>query len=131
MCACVCMYVMTVGGWMWKGAVYLSLNKVMGVTYGWCLGRRCHRKLPWSSTEWRVWKLQAHQFLHQHNPWGQLSYRHGNKCHLFDAMLIYTLSSTFKCWLDLIVWLICQQGFRWLKWKTLHRKASQIRLTIW
>lgn len=32
-----------------------------------------------------------HRFLHQHNPRWQLSRRHGNECHLFDAMLIYTL----------------------------------------
>lgn len=33
---------------------------------------------------------------------GDSCHRHGNECHLFDAMLIYTLSSTFK-WLALIV----------------------------
>lgn len=34
---------------------------------------------------------------------GDSCHRHGNECHLFDAMLIYTLSSTFK-WL---AWSYC------------------------
>lgn len=81
----------------------LLVNKVMGVTCGWCLGRLCHRK-PWQSAAERgVWKRQAHHFLRQHSPWWQLSYCHGNECHLFDAILIYTLGSTLK-WLS---WSYC------------------------
>lgn len=81
----------------------LLVNKVMGVTCGWCLERLCHRK-PWQSAAERgVWKRQAHHFLRQHNPWWQLSYCHGNECHLFDAILIYTLGSTLK-WLS---WSYC------------------------
>lgn len=97
-CLCVCVWQQ---GEMCE--LVLLVNKVMGVTCGWCLGRLCHRK-PWQSAAERgVWKRQAHHFLRQHNPWWQLSYCHGNECHLFDAILIYTLGSTLK-WLS---WSYC------------------------
>lgn len=61
-----------------------------------------------SSTERGVWKQHALHFLRQHNPWWQLSYCHGNECHLVDAMLIYTLGSTLK-WL---AWSYCMTHLR-------------------